>query len=269
MTSWATYGANTSNTNPTQLVAADNAKPATWDEVVSSTSFDVNAIYLWARAFNNTIAFAIDIGTGAASSETVVIENILLDDNVGGQALMQAFHVPTISSGTRIAIRAEGTGTSNNNLEYVMVVASDWIDAPAASPTITTYGVTLGSTEKNTQYDPGGSAHTKNGWTELTPGSAAVSGIDFYWVVIGRRNNTVLTSGDFLFDIGVGSPGAQTAVIQNMPFRALGTTDFMTPVWHGPFRGDDISSQRIWVQAQSQITDATDRLFGVSLVTAS
>lgn len=126
-----TYGADTSDSAATQVDAGEtfNTKGA-WTELASSVGDDIKA--LWIRVgfsgdtSRETDTFLIDIGTGAAASESVVVGNIPF--TVGFQSeRMNNYTVGPIevdiSSGTRLAVRMQSnTSTAGNRLLDIEVI---------------------------------------------------------------------------------------------------------------------------------------------------
>lgn len=262
MTSWATYGGNTSTSSGTNVIAGNNTKPTTWDEVVSSTSFTAKALWLIANPNDDADTYAIDIGTGAASSETTIVPNLILDQDTNSGILFGPIPV-NIASGTRIAIRAEAS-SANADFDYVLILASDW-PSGISPESVEDYGVTLGGANKGTQIDPGGTANTEGSWTEITPAASADSGIAKFSIFMGRNVNNIMSNYSWLVDIGIGSPGGQTAVIENIYIEST-AADLVAPLTLPLFIGDDIAGQRIWARAQCSGIDATDRLISIAII---
>ena len=83
-----------------------------WTEITSSSPHDIDYLIFFCGNNLNSVATAatwlIDIGTGAASSETAVVENIF--QSIGSfeaeHPISYPIYVP-ITSGTRIAVRAQ------------------------------------------------------------------------------------------------------------------------------------------------------------------
>lgn len=261
MTSWATYGAIPATTARASFNVGNDAM-SSWSVVVASTSAAFDLILLHLDVTFSGRTHVIDVGTGESGSEVVLVSNVC-EDHREQIPNYWVFEVPTVPSGTRVVIRGEGEGV--HSVSYVMYTASAKSPAPPASPTYQNYGITLATALKNTLLDPGGTAHTKAGWVEITPASPTNSAIDSYYIHFGRRNNSGRASGSYMVDIGIGAPGSQTVVIANVFLRSLGNPDSIYPSVIGPLPADDIANQRVWMNIQSSRT--TTNLIGAAIKT--
>lgn len=96
----------------------------TWAEVVSSTEHEVNGVHILISdtgLSGDTRRALIDIGVGAAGSETVLVPNILSSAPVdfaflAGNPLFLPIRIP---AGTRVAIRMQSTTGSDPGYAFV------------------------------------------------------------------------------------------------------------------------------------------------------
>lgn len=127
-----TYGANTTDSGgvPVDPGGTADTKGA-WSEVTASTTADINWLIICIGnqnlASRSTSAnWAFDVGIGAAGFETVVIPDLLMGASSTSDAPYArsfAIPVPTISSGTRIAVRAQcSTDISPSRLFDVVLI---------------------------------------------------------------------------------------------------------------------------------------------------
>ena len=199
----------------------------------------------------------IDIGTGAASSEVVLIPN-MLHDSTSRRGKSNYFECD-ISSGTRLAYRAE-TNTASVNHDCIVII-SDTRFPELSTYTYTDYGANAGSAGKGTDIDPGLTADTKGSYVEMTASSA--SDIQALMLIIGANGNSSLTTGTWLFDIATGAASSETDIISNIFIGANASKDHVGGSY--VFPGEDFQSARISLRAQSSITNP-DRILTAMLI---
>jgi hypothetical protein len=114
------YGALTASSVGTSIDPGASANmKGSWVQIAASTTYDIGALQLICDTQKNVTTIAqtwlIDIGIGAGGSEKVIAPNISLSCNAGPMLTNPAPPLIRcqIPSGTRLAIRAQGTnGTS-------------------------------------------------------------------------------------------------------------------------------------------------------------
>jgi hypothetical protein len=124
-----------------------------------------------------------------------------------------------------------------------------------------TYGV-LTASSKGTQIDPGGTANTKGGWVQLT--SSTVHRHRWMVLVLAMFNANA-ANAHWRVDVGVGASGSETVILGDALVRSTSTADHLTPNCFSIPRVIP-KSKRLAVQAQCDITDATDRLLFASVI---
>lgn len=124
-----TYGAVTADSEGTEIDpgGATNTKGG-WVQLTASTTDDIEALVI-CTGKTNTVPTAsnylLDIGTGAALSETVVVPDLYMRYAATGEVMLpQAVYVPVhIPSGTRVAARAQSsTADATDRLFDVVVI---------------------------------------------------------------------------------------------------------------------------------------------------
>lgn len=221
-TSWFNRKANSLNTNYNALTispgAVANTKTA-WTQVTASTTGRVGEIRL--RMYNNYALVAaqstlVDIGIGAAGSETVIISNMAMGYAAGVTSGI-AVDIPiNIPAGTRVAIRAQSQRTSYNfNMHVILIESSDPQTTPSSVDTLGTSTVNSGNTAMSGAsgtYVEIISATTKDYQSLiLLPGLAPSAGLSgsiviTYTLAIGAAGREVDISQSVLyFEAGNGS----------------------------------------------------------------
>lgn len=261
--SFSTLGVDTATSLGTAVAAGSNVK-GTAVEFSASTAITCKTLYLyaWASGAAASSAYLIDVMTDA-SLATVTVPDLYLDFFGGAsKRITQQYVVPCdIASGTRLGVRAEGTTGAGTEEVTVAIILCDTALPGLTSVASVAYGTTAGSSDKATSYDPGGSANTKGGYTAL---SASVSAsAQWLYINVGGLRNTTTTTGSYLMDVAIGGAGAESVKIANVPLGVDAGSDYYSPYSLGPFPASDFQSQRLSVNLQSTLTDATDRLVGL------
>lgn len=233
-----------------------------WTEILASTSFDASGFLLILESYGltDTFTFLVDISVGAAGSEVAIIENLAFSSRRGlGDSMFVPLQIP---AGSRVAVRCQSTSTSKS-VEVVLNLISRSFTTHPGFQRATTYGAVTGDSG-GTELDPGGTAHTKGSWVEIT--SSSTSPIREFLIFFGTRANVAVTQGDCLVDIGIGSAGSETTILENILLRLGGEIDGPSLVSFGPIPVTIPPGTRIAARCQSTVIDATDRLLDISLI---
>jgi hypothetical protein len=244
-----------------------NTKGA-YAELIASAPFEANAIL-----FNvmSTIAtagrlFLIDIATGAAASETVVVPNVIVE---GTSSISSSYghgwiRIPLkIAAGQRIAIRCQcSTGG-----EAIVQVAVTLIAAGGVPgfTSVVNYGADA-SDSGGTRLDPGGTANTKaSSWTEITPSTSDI----IQWLsLLTTYGHTTVASCSWSIDIATGAGGAEVVLIPDLRLTSAtntGSTPSLQP------KAQEMltyipAGTRISARCSCSINTATSRLIDVALL---
>lgn len=257
---FATAGADAAASRGTTITAASTANTkGSWTELTASSAFAAENLLVSISGSANHTGYLVDIGVGAAGSETVLIPDLLINTRSGCVA---AYSFPiAIPAATRIAARVQSTTLSSTCFAAVTLSAATWgLYVPYSRV------VALGADATDsggTGYDPGTTAHTKAGWTELTAStSAPIRGI---LPAITGQGNAALTTADWLMDVGVGAAASEQVLVPDLWFAADAITDTFVPPTFPLIPADIPAATRIAIRAQCSITTASDRLFDVVL----
>lgn len=169
-----------------------------WVEFDASAAFDVQAISLkWGKNTKSS-DFLYDIGTGAASSETVHVANINGGSYRAGTEGVTHFIPVDIASGTRIALRIQAAVASlAMQVEFAFICGGD----SSTARTAVSYGT-------DTADSKGVSMPTNTNWTELT--SSLANDIDAVAFTLGADGDASLSNADHRIDIGTGAAASET-----------------------------------------------------------
>lgn len=256
---WNMNGAAAASSALTNVTASGTVNTkGSWVQLVASTAFHSTAVGLQFKTPGTASNQLLDIGVGAASSETVLIPDVLvgMPANVG----YWLWFPVGIPAGTRVAARVQSSTASMVTTVGFQAMASGFVPSSPLGG-CTTYGAATADSG-GTSVDPGGTANTKGSWTQL---AASTTGVTRAVVLaLGNQANTTRTAADQLFDLGVGAAASEQVVVADVYSRQNTAGNFFPPM-AGPFFVDVPEGSRLSVRMQSSITDATDRLIDVAL----
>jgi hypothetical protein len=236
-----------------------------WVQLSAATPTDSTwAQFMLRSAGTPSAASAVDIGIGAAGSETVVIAD-LISSGVGVRLVdyLLPWHV---AAGTRVAARASASAAA----EGVAVQFMTWDDTyhgGNAAAAVDTYGFQAASC-LGTLIDPGATANAKSAYVEITPGLSA----DLAGLIMAFDNQSDLTSGTvgqiyWLLDLAVGAAGAEQIILPNYSLCGYSTSTIaMVLNMVSPYIPLAIpAGSRIAARAQCSSGTSPDRRLGLTL----
>ena len=254
------FDSGTSSALPLATASGSTNTKGSWVEIDASVDFDAAGFYLVIEHGSNAAADKLlDIGEGAAASEVAIVSNLLLGQPVSFLAHAWQVHVPIpVKAGTRLSARLQCTDASQALRIQVTYYAGV---APESLALATTYGANT-SDSGGVSIDPGGAANTKGAYSEI---SASISGTRHLLIGVGGQNNGARSDAFWRCDIAIGAGGSELVVIPDIPLFVDGI--------HHLIAGAPIdrilalpNGIRMAGRAQCSITDATDRLFDLSVI---
>ncbi len=138
-----TWGADTTDSGGTAVTPGQNDAKGSYVQLVAASARDIHAILIHVHGGDFSFAGAhkvfLDIATGAAASETVLIPDIFLQGNSGDMQYRPAVIGPIpcyIPAGSRVAARAQDTDTTVEVFDVSIVAFGD-LATVAGSPAAT------------------------------------------------------------------------------------------------------------------------------------
>jgi hypothetical protein len=214
---------DTATSNIILAIVTASATPhvkGAWVELVPSTTGDIHLLEVattGSATSTSATSTLMDIGIGAAASETVIVPNVPM----GYRRDLMVYSIPIlIPSGSRIALRCQSAVGSKNPTVFARGYRSTNGVIPA--PYCTTYGADT-ATSLGVAITAG-STNTKTAWTEITSATTERLG----GIVVGLQANgsSAVANGSVLVDIGVGAAASETVVVPNI-YVALTSTEQM------------------------------------------
>lgn len=244
-----------------------NTKGA-YTEFVPSTSFASSyAELVQLVSDNSSLQILIDIATGAAAAEAVVVPNLLHEATDTGSAHTGGRHsLPlAIASSTRVALRFQwpSTGTTDEPEVALTLIGAGSTSTPTS---YTTYGADT-TDSGGTQVDPGGSANTKGSYSQLT---ASTSGVIQALVFSTTVKGNTAYGGNFTWamDLATGAAASEVVLIPDLRATMQSVTQNLSERSR-TYVTYIASATRLAVRASCSATDATDRLIDVSITGAA
>lgn len=233
-----------------------------WTELVASTSSAVDFVILGFRG--PTVSYLVDIGTGGAGSETVLISNLLVlcRDFVHVNQIPLPVEIPT---GTRVAARCQARLASQAAIKVGLTMLHG---GSAVGTAVQSYGANTADSG-GTQVDSGGAANTKGSWSELTASTTATTKALMVAVAKPDFHTNQGSTPLWRVDIGTGAAASESVLIPDLFFSADTTLDMPMCPYVGPLPVEVASGTRLAARAQSTSTGGTDRLLDVAVYAIS
>jgi hypothetical protein len=180
-----------------------------WSQVIATTTSNASLIAIrvsGVHSGNTNTATLLDIGTGAASSETAVASNIAIAGASTASLAPVGIIIPIplkIPSGTRLSARIQSvvTGGKQATVEIFLFDAGDYATAPTSVDVLGTNTATSAGTALS------GSANT---WVEVVASTAqAYRAISFVPCMVGNTSSSLGVE----YEIGVGASSSEQAFL--------------------------------------------------------
>lgn len=264
VTSFETVGADTTTSKTTGPASSSTANTkGSYTELVAATGIAAWA-FLLTVAYTTTATgddHLYDLATGAAASEVDILSNLEVSTGTNFINVLASTLVPMeIASGTRISARIQNTSTSVVvNIGFNLTLLEE---ATYGGDTggVTTYGASTADSG-GVSVDPGGTAHTKGAYSQVTATTSADHSM--FIVCFGSQDNQTMTSCNWLGDMATGAAASEVVLIPNI-FQAATTAWDETAAQNQSYFTPTVSSgTRLAFRTQCSITDATDRLLDV------
>ena len=250
----------------TYLVAATASASAntkgSYAQVTASTTSGTSDWYVYVELTTTNRAYLVDIATGGSGSEVVQIANMPAINNGQGstvQITSDPFYANSdIAGSTRIAARCQASGTGSQGVQlYVMLRLNG--TAGRAAP-ITSGAST--ATSKGAAIDAGGVANTKGSYTQVDASLSATVGIVQLSV---NFLNSGPSFGQFAADLSTGAAASEVVLVPDIGYQSDNALTIIQPT-NVTLNASISSGTRVAMRSQSTITDATDRVFNVVMV---
>lgn len=211
----------------------------------------------------NTGDYVVDIGADDGSGNVFVLCPDLrcpgrLAPRSGVITYLIPLHVP---AGRQLAL-ATACSTGSRAARVSIAGCSVGIGgAPGFARMVALY---TPSTSRGVSIDPGGTAHTKGAWTELTSSSSAR--VTALMLAVGGAADTSHAAEQQAFvDIGIGASSSERVLLPDLGFAADQTQSQWHPHVYGPHPVDVPAGTRFAARSQCSVNTAGDRVLDLAL----
>lgn len=247
--------------NLTVTGSGSNNTKGSWVEIHAGLTKDVYGLNLNILGWPLNRDMLLDIGVGAAGSETVLVSNIQHSSVPAAAYATGCVTIPIfIRRGTRIAMRSQAhVATAAPQIVTHFQHLNPYRRLYRHSET---WGANT-AVSGGTTVDPGAVANTLGSWTQLVASSSRR--MRAFIVCCGNMSNSARSTYSWQFEVGVGGAGSEVAFAKGGLWSQT-VNDYVTPQFYGPFWADVPAGSRVSVRSQCSGTDATDRLVYFSVV---
>ncbi len=266
---WSTYGGegvyetigqDTANSRGTELSSGASNVKGSWTEVVASSPVDAHGLFVNLDVRLQGVEALVDVAVG--SPEKLIAENLMHSTGRRGTLAIDSglsYFLPiSVPAGTRISARCQTLQNDKEHITITLLTHGALLSTPLSE--VKSYGEDL-SDSAGTAIDPGGTINTKGGFVEITASTTGdIKAIILAW---GNRANLFRQAWNmWLFDIAIGGLGVEKIVLADLPMSC--PYGFPGSIM-GPFPINIPSGTRLSAQAQSNETDATDRVLDLMI----
>ena len=258
-TTYETAGANTAASRGTSITAnASGNTKGSYTQLIASTSYDTVGVLVMLDDLAAGIDYLLDIAIGAGGSEQIILPDLYAGGGTGSIAYGAQYWFPiAIPAGSRIAARCQAS-TGSSVIRVSCLLAAAGFMPPAPLSRVTAYGANSADSG-GVSVDPGGSANTKGSYSQIV--ASTTNDIKGLIIAIGNQLNNVRSSQSWLIDLAIGGAGSEQIVIANYALNCSTSPDIVVPQTSDFLPLCIPAGTRLAVRAQSDGTDATDRLF--------
>lgn len=265
---YVTYPAGPTAAGATITAGGSAHAKGSYAQFVASTGFDANYCFVEVITCSQAgTLFLLDIATGAAASETVIIPNLLMDrvNGVSSHSGNGMFALPiAIPASTRVSARCQAsTGSTTMEVAITLVAAGG-----APGPTSYTNNGPNTGTTGGTNVDAGATINTKGAYAQLVASLAAVAQI--LCIQFTSRASNVSVSARFAVDVATGAAASEVVLIADLRFTSTEAISGIPPVPRSYTLLTYIAaSTRVAVRTSSSTNDGNYRVFDCAIAWAT
>ena len=264
-------GIGASSTTGTQVTAGSTAgTKGSWTQLIASTAKEYHWLIVGFTENNASATITnvvVDIGIGAASSEIVLVPNLLVGSSPAITTTFSShFYVFPIRvpSGSRLSARSASGPAGSQTCRVLMWLFGKNPKVPSwTGSKVTAYGITLSGDARGVSVTPGVSG-AEGSWTEIVASTS--ERCEYILMGRGMPQTTNVTGRLYALDFGFGASSAEQALVENMLFLTDGS-ERVHGGWSMPIYADLPASTRLVARLSQHSTTAQAvdiALYGVS-----
>ena len=244
-----------------------NTKGATWTELDASTSARIDYLVVGLKVTDGSGNGLCDLGTGAITSETVIVADLATAAAGAVRMRFAGFNV-AIPSGSRLSARCQGIAAT----ESITIQAFGYTRQQATTGNVTTYGTSRDAEGDDADtlginIDPGATPDTKSAYVDF--GALSANVVSFWVYVGGNGDISRAAASDQFIDVGEGGASNCSSVTIKVPdiHMRFTTNDDEDHHMVGPFDGSMTSGNHLCVRGESSVGTDGDRDMDVIVYT--
>jgi hypothetical protein len=211
-TRFATYGVDAASSVGALVTAhATTHTKGSYTELTSATAFAAQGVIICVGGFNTSASILVDIAIGAASSEYVIIPNLLVRAEGAKQITGQFFFPVAIPSGVRLSARCQSAPGGVGLRISATICGGGFGNYPVYSG-VESIGPSTTTTEGSLYQTSGTAINTKCAWQQMT----AATSHDIKAIQIAHTQYNTAVNASTLYDIGIGGAGSETVLIPDL-----------------------------------------------------
>lgn len=258
-------GANLATSLGTVITAGGSpATKGAYTQLIASTANDTAFISIQITGFGGSSpSGSVDIAIGAAASELIIIDNLILSD-LGHSGMANYFFPVSIPAGTRISARCM-TFTSGDTMQVSAILFDGAFTQIEGASGVDSIGFTeIGIT--GTVIDPGATPNTKGSYAQLVA-STSKDYLGFTTHIDVGSVSTTAAFPSWLFDVAIGAGGSEKIILPNQAASATGSVGASGSVdgLGGFFPIPIPAGTRIAARSQCNTGTAADRTSAITL----
>lgn len=257
-------GETTASSTGTLLTAAGSIDTkGSYVALGSPTSFAYEGftVYLAANSIEQDYLIDISIDDGSGNNQILVPDLHFAAAKGVNEHNFSMFIPVHIAAGAQIDARVACGDASDTCRCLIVGHSANPGGFPGFSRAVALF--TPGSS-RGVAIDPGGSAHTKGSWVQMSASCPAdVSAI--FGVAGFNGDNSRAAAARMMLDIGIGSAGNEFVLVPNLYFGWGSTWDGANDVILQPIAASIPLGSRVAARAQCSITTASDRTTDLAL----
>lgn len=256
------YGTLTASTNGTQITSSGSANTkGSYAQLVASTTYPISGFLFMVTPAAAAEDFLIDIAKGSAGNEQIIVPDLRYASTHSSE--MHVVFIPMmIPAGERIACRCASSGLSQQ-LRVSIIGVGLMFDTQLTSQVCDAYG-TNASNSQGTSVDPGGTINTLGSYSQIVASTSRPH--RFLLMAVGCQKNAAPASAGWLVNVARGGAGSEQVIIPNIRLQGGSASTQGGPTPQYVIMPCDLpAGERLAVNAQCSINDATDRLLDVAL----
>lgn len=204
-------------TGVTVTASATQHTKGAWSELIASASGEATMLILYVSGTSTSTAATstlLDIGIGAASSETVIISDLAIGYAIDRANNVRLYSIPLlIPAGSRVAARIQSQVVSKTAVLGADLIGGGPFESNGVPHAVDTYGANTAQSA-GVSVAANATANVFGAWTQITASTARQhSGL---FVGVQMAGSTSTFNRDYLAEVGIGGSGSEQPITRSL-----------------------------------------------------